>query len=134
MPKERSEILEFLAGYSNFDKIQPRNCKQQELNYLNGKSSHAMIKLLKDEECTYLRNYGVEIFNDMIAHERKSQFSSLLTRQRQISRQLRASVIDWLFEVLMIVELDDRTVIYQAINLMDQYYEQCGDNKSDKDL
>ena len=93
-----------------------------------------MIKLLKDEECTYLRNYGVEIFNDMIANERKSQFSSLLTRQRQISRQLRASVIDWLFEVVVIMRLNDRTVIYQTINLMDQYYETCNDNKTDKDL
>ena len=43
-------------------------------------------------------------------------------------------MIDWLFEVVTIMKIHDRTVIFQCINLMDQYYEQCDDKKSEKDL
>ena len=32
------------------------------------------------------------------------------------------------------MNINDRTVVYQAINLMDQYYEKCDDKKTDKDL
>jgi hypothetical protein len=36
---------------------------------------------------------------------------------------LRASVVDWLFEVGTKLRLEDKGVIFQAINLMDRFYE-----------
>ena len=59
----------------------------------------------------------------MCANEFKAQFPSLLTRQHHITRQLRASLIDWMFEVSTKMRIDDRGVMYQAVNLMDRYYE-----------
>ena len=82
LPKHRSEILEFLMAYNTFDKFQPKNDEQRELNFLNGKASTSFTKLLRDNEYNFLRSYGVQIFKDMVAQESKSQFSSLLTRQR----------------------------------------------------
>ena len=46
-----------------------------------------------------MKQYGRELFDDMVDHEYKSQFNALLTNQVRITRQLRAAVIDWLFEV-----------------------------------
>ena len=55
--------------------------------------------------------------------ESKSQFTSLLNRQSQITRHLRASVIDWIFEVGGKLKLKDKFVVYLAISLMDRFYE-----------
>ena len=41
-----------------------------------------------------------------------------------ITRHLRASVIDWLFEVAMKLSIEDKSVVFQAVNLMDRYYNQ----------
>jgi hypothetical protein len=43
--------------------------------------------------------------------------------QQEITRHLRASVIDWLFEVGTKLNIEDKGVIFQAINLMDRYYD-----------
>ena len=77
MPRERSEILDFLGTYSLSDKFQPKNGEHQTLN---GKTPISVMKLLRDEECSYLSIYGIEIYNDMVKCEEKSQFASLLTR------------------------------------------------------
>ena len=58
----------------------------------------------------------------MVENEYKSQFNSLLTNQANITRQLRASVIDWLLEVAVKLSIEDKQVIFQAVNLMDRYY------------
>lgn len=46
-----------------------------------------------------------------------------MSRQTLITRHLRASVIDWLFEVGTKLGIDDKSVIFQSINLMDRFYE-----------
>jgi hypothetical protein len=43
--------------------------------------------------------------------------------QVEITRHLRASVIDWLFEISTKLNIDDKGVIFQAINIMDRYYD-----------
>ena len=55
--------------------------------------------------------------------EYKQQFNSLMTNQVQITRHLRAAVIDWLFEVGTKLNIEDRSVMFQAINLMDRFYD-----------
>ena len=69
-----------------------------------------------------MKYYGRELFDDMVENEYKSQFNSLLTNQANITRQLRASVIDWLLEVAVKLNIEDKQVIFQAVNLMDRYY------------
>lgn len=56
--------------------------------------------------------YGREQFDDMTASEHKQQFNALMTNQPNITRQLRAAVIDWLFEVGTKLNIDDKTVLF----------------------
>ena len=58
----------------------------------------------------------------MTENEYKSQFNALLTNQINITRQLRASVIDWLFEAASKWNIEDKQVLFQAVNLMDRFY------------
>ena len=43
--------------------------------------------------------YGREQLDDMIENEYKTQYDALLSRQTKITREFRASLIDWIFEV-----------------------------------
>jgi len=90
--------------------------------------------LLPCEEATYLKQYGRELFDDMLENEYKAQFNSLLTNQVKITRQLRAAVIDWLFEVGNKINIDDKQVLFQAVNLMDRYYTAQTQSLPTKDL
>lgn len=55
--------------------------------------------------------------------EYKVQFNNLLSNQTQITRHLRGSVIDWLWEVSRKLKVLDKSVIYQSVCLMDMFYE-----------
>jgi len=44
--------------------------------------------------------------------EYKSQFGALLNNQTEITRHLRGSVIDWLFEVGTKLQIEDRSVLF----------------------
>ena len=81
-----------------------------------------------------MKYYGRELFDDMVENEYKSQFNSLLTNQANITRQLRASVIDWLLEVAVKLSIEDKQVIFQAVNLMDRYYSAQPSSLPAKDL
>ena len=70
----------------------------------------------------------------MLLNEYKGQFENLLSNQSQITRHLRASVIDWLFEVSTKLNIEDKSVVFQAINLMDRYYSKAADDLPAKDL
>jgi len=39
-----------------------------------------------------------------------------------ITNKLRASVIDWLFEVGKKLKIEDNNVIFQAVSIMDRFY------------
>lgn len=46
-----------------------------------------------------------------------------MQHQKEITTKLRASVIDWLFEIGTKLNIEDKGVIFQTVNLMDRYYE-----------
>ena len=79
--------------------------------------------LLRYEEIMYLKFYGIDQFSDMRNNEYKNQFQDPLHNQDEITKHLRASVIDWLFEVSTKLEIEDKGVIFQAISLMDRFYD-----------
>lgn len=70
----------------------------------------------------------------MQQNEYKSQFTALMSKQQLITRHLRASVIDWLFEVGTKLGIDDKSVIFQSINIMDRFYESQTVNLPQNDL
>jgi hypothetical protein len=70
----------------------------------------------------------------MLKNEHRSQFESLLNNQTDITRQLRACVIDWVFEIATKIKIEDKSVVYQAICLMDRFYELIKKNLPPKDL
>ena len=78
--------------------------------------------LLSPDESDYLKMYGRELYEDMTENEYKSQYNALLTNQVKITRQLRAAVIDWLFEVGAKIKIEDKQVLFQAVSLMDRFY------------
>ena len=59
----------------------------------------------------------------MVDNEHKSQFENLLANQREITRHLRGAVIDWLFEVGSKLNIEDKSVLFSAVNLMDRFYD-----------
>lgn len=109
----------------------------QELSYLSTSAEskeNCSTQLLRYEETAYLENYGYEAFFDMQSNEFKCQFQSLMSKQEEITRHLRASVIDWLFEVGTKLQIEDKGVIFQAINLMDRFYDKQAVSLPTKDL
>ena len=48
----------------------------------------------------------------MLNDEYKAQFQSLLTNQVKITRELRAAVVDWLFEVGTKIKIEDKQVLF----------------------
>lgn len=57
-----------------------------------------------------------------------------MTNQPNITRQLRAAVVDWLFEVGSKLEIEDKTVLFEAVNLMDRFYDLTNEVLPSKDL
>jgi hypothetical protein len=43
--------------------------------------------------------------------------------QIEITRHLRASVIDWLFEIEQKLKIEDKSVVFNAVTLMDRFYD-----------
>ena len=70
----------------------------------------------------------------MVDSEYKSQFENLLHYQREITRHLRAAVIDWLFEVGNKLNIEDKSVLFSAINIMDRFYDKVKKSFPSSDL
>ena len=153
LPSHRQDILYFMrhfttkvtnaaAGgqkvpsgpYQNFTAAVCGEHSQQSTSAESNKPDVSGIPLLPLDETRYLKLYGRELFDDMVEHEYKSQFNALLTNQLRITRQLRAAVIDWLFEVGEKLKIDDKQVLFQAVNLMDRFYSEQTQSLPSKDL
>lgn len=89
---------------------------------------------MKPEEVLYLQYYGLVQFQDLVDAEYASQFSNLMAEQPEITRHLRAAVIDWLFEVGTKLEIVDKSVLFEAINLMDRFYTHTNKKLPQNDL
>lgn len=100
----------------------------------SAESKSASVPLLRFDETRYFDLYAKESFTDMQNNEFKCQFPQLMNNQAEINRNLRASVIDWLFEVGTKLQIDDKSVIFQGINLMDRYYDKQTYSLPTKDL
>ena len=118
LPTHRDDIFAFLKSYKETGASplgavmsqQSTSAESQKVNDKQPQQPHR--KLLRPDECAYLEWYGREQFDDMTASEHKQQFSALMTNQPNITRQLRAAVIDWLFEVGTKLNIDDKTVLF----------------------
>ena len=55
-----------------------------------------------------------------------------MTNQVNITRHLRAAVIDWLFEIGTKLNIEDKGVLFQAVNLMDRFYNIQKEQKAQK--
>jgi hypothetical protein len=132
-PSKRAEIFDFLTLLS-----QPENlCSpphEHSFHSTSAESKSTNPQLLRNDETRYLEYYGKESFVDMQNNEFKCQFPMLMQNQEEITRHLRASVIDWLFEVGTKLQIDDKGVIFQAINLMDRYFDKQQHSLPSKEL
>ena len=60
----------------------------------------------------YLKQYAIEHLIDLLARERLNRFDNLLTKQTQIQRLGRASIIDTLFNVAQTIKIDDKSIVF----------------------
>mgnify|MGYP006085180515 CR=1 FL=1 len=75
---------------------------------------------------TFVKNYADEAFTDMIKAEiRDGTCNNFMNNQQMIGRQLRIKVIDWLYEVIKKFKINDRSIIFQTVELMDKYFINC---------
>jgi hypothetical protein len=145
LPSHRQDVFSFLSNFK-FSKIDgkgpyqsPTVAADHSQQSTSAESNKPLVlsgnkPLLPPEEATYLKQYGRELFDDMVENEYKAQFNSLLTNQVKITRQLRAAVIDWLFEVGNKINIEDKQVLFQAVNLMDRFYTAQQHSLPSKDL
>lgn len=115
LPSSRSEMFVFMSRYSLTDSPQQLPASPPQENSLastSAESTQLQSQLLRKEETVFLQYYGKEQFTDMQANEYKNQFTNLLGGQAEITRHLRASVIDWLFEVGTKLNIEDKSVIF----------------------
>ena len=143
MPRCRAEIFDFFEKFkvenssgpttvitSPQDSVMSTSAESNK----QGAKNPARASLVRIEESKFLEFYGLEQYHDLANSEYKSQFSALLNNQTEITRHLRASVIDWLFEVGSKLQIEDRSVLFQAFNLMDRYYDKQTCSLPTKDL
>lgn len=119
LPNKRSEIFEFFLQFTNVSPPQTSNpyasTSPQEHSFMSTSAEsnrQGTSSLLRSEETKYLEHYGREQFTDLLNNEFKCQFASLMNNQQEITRHLRASVIDWLFEVGTKLCIEDKGVIF----------------------
>lgn len=60
--------------------------------------------------------------------------TSPLANQVRITRELRAYVIEWLFECGEKILILDKTILFQAVNLMDRWYQTRTNDAATRDL
>lgn len=95
LPQQSDKVFKFLEHYYDYcqalDKIDEGNSAAEN------KIKNNYKKLLKPEDTTYLTHYKKDSFNDMLENEYKQCFDNMYAKQTEITTQLRASLIDWLF-------------------------------------
>lgn len=121
LPAKRSEIFDFLTQYYESCLSPAVPAKKPDTSFQDSyqstsaesnKQPSCAYSLLREDESKFLEYYGVEQFQDMLRQEWKCQFPNLMETQQDITRHLRASVIDWLFEVGTKLQIEDKGVIF----------------------
>lgn len=78
---------------------------------------------MNQTEQNYIKNYAQEHFMELAEAEmtKAKTIPDLLAQQPQISRQLRMKIIEWLYEVVNKFKIKERYLVFQAVELMDEY-------------
>ena len=61
---------------------------------------------------------------DLIENEAPNRFDNLFSAQTDIKRSGRAKIIDSLFDIAQQIRIEDKAIVYQAVSLMDRFYDQ----------
>ena len=81
-----------------------------------------------------MSNYSQEIYESMCEEEQYSQCPNILKGQVHITKFLRAYLIDWLAHANYCLDIEDRSVYFLAVSLMDRFYDNQDSAKSASDL
>jgi transcription termination factor NusB len=65
------------------------------------------VKFVRSEERRYLSNYWKQHFDELRKNETRSMLTGVLENHSDISRFLRAHLVDWLFHVCNALKKDD---------------------------
>lgn len=74
------------------------------------------------DEISYLNQYATDLFNHMVKQESSSICNRPLRNHPGISTFMRCYMIDWLAMVNTHMDIQDRAILFQAVNIMDKYF------------
>ena len=69
----------------------------------------------------FLQSYAVEHLIEILGREHLNTYKDLLPDIKM--RKTRAHIIDTLFKSAAMVKMEDKSIIYQAVSMMDRYLE-----------
>ena len=101
----------------------------EQLQNLSTKSNNENDLLVRQEgfinavDLKYMMQYTMTNLVDLLDRERKNHFSALMSKQEAIGRIGRAVMINNMFAEAQVLQIENKTVIYQAVSMMDRYYE-----------
>ena len=85
--------------------------------------NEAMIyRLLRTEEKNYLMIYWLDYFQHLRKSEQHSMLEGILDKHPNISKFLRAHLIEWLANACNQLDKEDNTLLFTAVNIMDRFY------------
>jgi hypothetical protein len=91
------------------------------------------IAFLPSDQHCFLRDYEDDHFQHLILQE-GPPICNLMNNQPQIGRQLRMKVINWLYEIVNKWKIEDKNLVFQAVDLMDTVYKYQIPNQPQSDL
>lgn len=74
-----------------------------------------------------MQQYWRQYFDNLRRNEQRSMLPEILKNHPQISRYLRAHLIDWLYHVCQVLPKEDQTLPFIAVNIMDRYFSKVKD-------
>lgn len=81
-----------------------------------------IYRLLRTEEKNYLSAYCFDYFHNMRRQERASMLEGILDGHPEISKFLRAHLVNWLMHVCEVLSKEDTTLPFVAVSMMDRFY------------
>ena len=72
----------------------------------------------------YLKHYAIEHLIELISREHLNRFDCMYQYKQNINRKQRALAVDLVFQACSSAKIDDKSIVYQAVSLMDRYYNQ----------
>ena len=105
-----------------FSKIRPLYDEQKDTKGGKDYDSNLIYRLLRTEDKNFLSVYWLDYFANLRKIETHSMLDGILDSHPNITRFLRAHLIDWLTHACEVLPKEDCTLPFVAVSMMDRFY------------